>query len=186
MGILSCADDTVEDGYSFYEHIDKYLEYEKICLHDQKSKEYNYKCESIGLDQYNKEDEKLSNICSRFHCLFDKLITSTIDQTNYNEKNAHFAYVKYWLIHELHKMYASIDDAKHFLKRMITADRVNETMRELNENWDNIDKDEMKNMYELFYLYESYIKNTSPMIIQTQKYFTHTLTMNLINTGNLM
>ncbi|GAB70072.1 hypothetical protein PCYB_008210 [Plasmodium cynomolgi strain B] len=153
MDNLSCTDDPVKEEYSFYEHIDDYLKYERLCNLDRNYSEYNKKCESIGIELDDMKER--SNICKRFHCLIDEIKKSRPKSNNTN-KYADLAYLRYWLNYELYNKNANIE-TKAFHKHMKSKDKTNETLSELDTKLDNIIKEELINMNSLFYLSADYI-----------------------------
>ncbi|GAB70062.1 hypothetical protein PCYB_008110, partial [Plasmodium cynomolgi strain B] len=136
--------------YRFYEHIDTYLEYERICCDDENCQIYNKKCESIVPEDYDNED-KLLIICSKFHCLIEKLLKLTPSQ----DEKFHLEYLNYWLNYELNKIYAQTYPVA-FYKNVKSKDNKNNILKRLDGKLCDIDENEMKNMNWLFYLYREY------------------------------
>ncbi|VUZ99873.1 PIR protein [Plasmodium vivax] len=176
MNSLSCTDDTVEDGYTFYEHISEYLPYETFCINDEQCDQYKTVCKSIGSKIYGME-EKRAKICSRFHYLIEKLLKLEPSQSDIDEK-FHLEYLNYWLNYELYRVNDNIEP-KAFHQNMKSNNPRNTLLSKLNQKLSNIDEDEVKNMHELFYLYKNYIniKNSitgdNPSEAQFQHYTKH-------------
>ncbi|GAB70077.1 hypothetical protein PCYB_008260, partial [Plasmodium cynomolgi strain B] len=136
--------------HSFHEHIETYLEYERLCNHDEICKKNKQECILDKL-QFTEKYDEVTCICERFYCLLDKLFTPSIN----NNENAHLEYLKYWLNYELRE----IDDTypKAFHQNLKTNYNTNDTLKKLDGKWDKIDKDEEKNMNLLFYFYTNCI-----------------------------
>ncbi|VUZ98030.1 PIR protein [Plasmodium vivax] len=144
----------MDEGYRFYEHIDKYLQYTNFCVNHNQCDQYNNICifDELGFDD---KGDKLNLICKRFHYLFDKLITTSIDPTNNNE-NTHLEYLNYWLNHELNLIETHLDSKTLF--QLIRIRNINNgELSKLIGKIKNIPKEVLKDMYSLFYLYEDYI-----------------------------
>ncbi|GAB69720.1 hypothetical protein PCYB_004690 [Plasmodium cynomolgi strain B] len=141
MDDISCIHDTVEDEYSFYEHIDKYLEYEGSYNPDRNYNIYNEICASIGLNLY-----------INFHCLIEEIIKTTSTLNNTSD----MAYINYWINYELYKINANIYPISLHRNMKIT-DSINDTLRELDGKLACIKREELINMKELFDLYRNCI-----------------------------
>ncbi|VUZ99998.1 PIR protein [Plasmodium vivax] len=150
----SCIADPADDKYSFYEYIDKYLEYERFCYHDKKCNKYNEKCKLIGSIFYGME-EKRANICSGFHFLIEELLKLSPLKSDIDEKY-HLEFLNYWLNYELYNKDANIGP-KEFHQNMKVNDPKNQLLDKLNGKLSYIDEDETNDMYWLFYLYKDYI-----------------------------
>ncbi|GAB69833.1 hypothetical protein PCYB_005820, partial [Plasmodium cynomolgi strain B] len=108
--------------------------------------------------------DKLPNICSKFHCLIEK-ITKPTYASNTTTKYADLVYLNYWLNYELHNIYARVKGPKNFLRSMRTVDIENKLLRELSDCMYNINDDDIENMNVLYRLYNNY--NEMNKIIKT-------------------
>ncbi|CAG9482269.1 unnamed protein product [Plasmodium vivax] len=154
MSNLSCADGPIDEGYSFYEHIENYLHYKNICIRNNVCNQYDNIC---IFDEWTVDDEvdKLTLICKRFLYLLDKLITSSNNTTDNNE-NAHLEYLNYWLNNEQRVIKTTLEPNQLF-KHIRSKSINNGKLSKLIGNIKNIPQEEINNMYSLFYLYEDYI-----------------------------
>ncbi|SCA81766.1 VIR protein [Plasmodium vivax] len=176
MSNLSCADGPIDEGYSFYEHIENYLHYKNICIRNNECNQYDNIC---IFDEWTVDDEvdKLTLICKRFLYLLDKLITSSNNTTDNNE-NAHLEYLNYWLNNEQRVIKTTLEPNQLF-KHIRSKSINNGKLSKLIGNIKNIPQEEINNMYSLFYLYEDYIniKNSitgdNPSEAQFQHYTKH-------------
>ncbi|CAG9484380.1 unnamed protein product [Plasmodium vivax] len=154
MSNLSCANGPIDEGYSFYEHIEEYLQYKNFCIQNNQCNEYNDICKFNEWTLDN-DDAKLNFICKRFYYLLDKLITSSTNPTGNNE-NAHLEYLNYWLNHELN-LIDNIIEPKTLFQQIRRRNMENGKLSKLNGKIINIPKEEINNMYSLFFLYDYYI-----------------------------
>ncbi|KMZ76957.1 hypothetical protein PVIIG_06355 [Plasmodium vivax India VII] len=141
--------------YIFYEHTDKYMQYEKNCPQKKQYNQYESICKSIG-SEYAGQENIVSTICLRFHCLMNNIFNSKSSQYDQNEL-AHLEYLNYWLNHELHLKNASICP-KFFYQTMISMDRSNFILRKLRTNNSYIVKEEVRNMHALYHIYKNYVE----------------------------
>ncbi|CAG9480116.1 unnamed protein product [Plasmodium vivax] len=154
MSNPSCDDGPIEERYSFYEHIEKYLQYNNYCIRNNPCNEYNDICR---FDEWPLNDEvlKLTSICKRFHYLLDTLITSSTNPTDNNE-NAHLEYLNYWLNHELN-LIDNLIEPKTLFQQIRLRNVDNGKLSKLNGKIIYIPQEEINNMNSLFYLYDDYI-----------------------------
>ncbi|KNA00866.1 hypothetical protein PVNG_06488 [Plasmodium vivax North Korean] len=153
MSNFSCDDEPTGDMYIFYDNIDKYLKYENFCINDNKCDPYGVKCEFKKLPSGEKADIR-NTICKRFKYLIYNILRESAEQNSSNEK-ADGKYLIYWLNREIHKNNANICP-KDFLQHMITSDAGNTLLRKMMSYKYYIEYDDVKNMYNLFYIYKSY------------------------------
>ncbi|GAB69815.1 hypothetical protein PCYB_005640 [Plasmodium cynomolgi strain B] len=147
-----CPYDSTKNRYIFYEHTDKYMEYEKNCPQENHYNQYEYKCK-FQLSNDEKEQMNIITICKRFHCLLDKLFPLSTKHTNNNEY-VDLEYLNYWLNYELHLKGSSICP-KYFYQILKSMDN-NDILSELSKNYGYIVNEEVKNMYSLYNLYYYY------------------------------
>ncbi|VVA00188.1 PIR protein [Plasmodium vivax] len=153
MNKFSCNVNPTGDRYIFYENIHKYLKYRKICINDNNCNQYRDKCEFKGLTFDGKENVH-TNICKRFKYLIYNILNEA-HKHNYSIEKADGEYLNYWLNHEILMNDANICP-KVFLQHMITRDTGNILLRELKNYMYYIEDDDVKNMYNLFYIYQHY------------------------------
>ncbi|SCA60627.1 VIR protein [Plasmodium vivax] len=153
MNKFSCNVNPTGDRYIFYENIHKYLKYRKICINDNNCNQYRDKCEFKGLTFDGKENVQ-TNICKRFKYLIYNILNEA-HKHNYSIEKADGEYLNYWLNHEILMNDANICP-KVFLQHMITRDTGNILLRELKNYMYYIEDDDVKNMYNLFYIYQHY------------------------------
>ncbi|SCO66074.1 Plasmodium vivax Vir protein/Plasmodium variant antigen protein Cir/Yir/Bir, putative [Plasmodium vivax] len=151
----SCFQDPKKNRYIFYEHTDKYMQYEKNCLKEEQYNQYGSKCESIG-SAYAEQENIISTICLKFHCLMNNIFNSKSSQYDQNEL-AHLEYLNYWLNYELYLNNAIICP-KSFYQNMISLDKNNDIILKLRKNNNYIVNEEVRNMYALYHLYDKYVK----------------------------
>ncbi|GAB69966.1 CYIR protein, partial [Plasmodium cynomolgi strain B] len=150
MANLSCTDGLIDERYSFYKHIDEYLQYEKNCPQGNHYNQYENKCK-LGISYDDREENIISAICLRFYCLMYNILKSDSSQYTRNE-HIHLEYLKYWLNYELHNKIADTYPIL-FHKYMKINNPSNPLVLKLDKIWDNIDDDELENMNLLFYFY---------------------------------
>ncbi|KNA00820.1 variable surface protein Vir25g [Plasmodium vivax North Korean] len=131
------------------------MQYEKNCLKEEQYNQYGSKCESIG-SAYAEQENIISTICLKFHCLMNNILNSQPPEYSKNE-HAHLEYLNYWLNHELHLKNASICP-KFFYQTMISMDRSNFILRKLRTNNSYIVKEEVRNMHALYHIYKNYVE----------------------------
>ncbi|CAI7719101.1 Plasmodium vivax Vir protein, putative [Plasmodium vivax] len=150
-----CSHDPTKNRYIFYEHTDKYMQYEKNCPQKKQYNQYESICKSIG-SEYAGQEKIISTICLKFHCLMYNILNSQPPEYSKNE-HAHLEYLNYWLNHELHLKNASICP-KFFYQTMISMDRSNFILRKLRTNNSYIVKEEVRNMHALYHIYKNYVE----------------------------
>ncbi|KMZ83998.1 hypothetical protein PVBG_06353 [Plasmodium vivax Brazil I] len=153
MSNLSCDDTPTGDMYIFYNNIDKYLTYEKICTDDNKCDTYGDKCEFKRLPSGEKEDIR-TDICKRFKYLIYHIFDE-IPQHNSSNEEVDGKYLIYWLNHEIHLRGANICP-KDLIQHMMTMDKENTLLRKLRNYMYYIEDDDVKNMNVLYHLYNNY------------------------------
>ncbi|SCA60454.1 VIR protein [Plasmodium vivax] len=154
MKNLSCTDVPVDEKYSFYEHIDQYLPYTNICISNNECDQYNDICILDELSFYD-NSHKLSFICKRFHYLIDNFITTSKNPTD-SKENDHLQYLNYWLNRELNLIQTHLD-SKTLFQHIRIKNMNNGKLSKLIGKIKIIPKEEINNMYSLFYLYDYYI-----------------------------
>ncbi|KMZ88834.1 hypothetical protein PVBG_05630 [Plasmodium vivax Brazil I] len=154
MKNLSCTDVPVDEKYSFYEHIEQYLPYTNICISNNECDQYNDICILDELSFYD-NSHKLSFICKRFHYLIDNFITTSKNPTD-SKENDHLQYLNYWLNRELNLIETDIEPNKLF-QHIRIKNMNNGKLSKLIGKIKIIPKEEINNMYSLFYLYDYYI-----------------------------
>ncbi|CAG9481161.1 Plasmodium vivax Vir protein/Plasmodium variant antigen protein Cir/Yir/Bir, putative [Plasmodium vivax] len=150
-----CSHDPTKNRYIFYEHTDKYMQYEKNCPQKKQYNQYESICKSIG-SEYAGQENIVSTICLRFHCLMYNILNSQSSQYDQNEL-AHLEYLNYWLNYELHLNKVN-NCPKYFYQNMIIKDKDNVLLPKLRANNSYILKEELSNMYALYHLYNKYVE----------------------------
>ncbi|SCA83703.1 Plasmodium vivax Vir protein, putative [Plasmodium vivax] len=147
-----CYKDDNRDRYTFYKHIDKYLQYDSFCIKDTKCHKYKGSCNFFGTAIHGYEN--LIDICAKFKYLINDILETT-QSTDSILDEFHFEYINYWLNDQLN-INNQIICPKDFLQHMRTKDNRNKTLRKLDRKLDYIERDELKNMKALFYMYKHY------------------------------
>ncbi|KMZ86053.1 hypothetical protein PVBG_05452 [Plasmodium vivax Brazil I] len=140
-------------NYIFYEHIDKYLKYEKFCIDDNNCDPYRDKCKFKKSTSDEKSDIH-TNICKRFKYLIHNIFNVMPQHKSSNEE-ADGKYLIYWLNHEIHLRDANICP-KSFYQIMRTLDPEDNLLPILRNYMYYIEENEVNNMHNLFYIYQRY------------------------------
>ncbi|KMZ88750.1 variable surface protein Vir25 [Plasmodium vivax Mauritania I] len=131
------------------------MQYEKNCPQKKQYNQYESICKSIG-SEYAGQENIVSTICLRFHCLMYNILNSQSSQYDQNEL-AHLEYLNYWLNYELHLNKVN-NCPKYFYQNMIIKDKDNVLLPKLRANNSYILKEELSNMYALYHLYNKYVE----------------------------
>ncbi|KMZ81698.1 hypothetical protein PVIIG_05756 [Plasmodium vivax India VII] len=150
-----CYRGPTKNRYIFYEHTDKYMQYEKKCLQEKNYNKFGNKCKSIG-SEYAGQENIINTICLKFHCLMYNIFNSQFPEYDKNE-HAHLEYLNYWLNHELHLKNIDICP-EYFYQTMRSLDINNDILRKLRTNNSYIVKEEVRNMHALYHIYKNYVE----------------------------
>ncbi|KMZ98413.1 hypothetical protein PVNG_04357 [Plasmodium vivax North Korean] len=139
-----------ELNYIFYDHIEEYLSYDKLCDNKQECDQYKDFCDNVGPLSEGKEND-LIFICTKLHCLIKKIFIST----HLRNEDAYLQYLNYWLNYEFY-LKNIILCPTYFYGNMIIGESNNQTLRKLRTVGHYIDIEELKKMYSLYHLYDYY------------------------------